>query len=60
MSEELDPNVVKAAGASGIVSDTPRTDALMRPNGCFAADLMDHARQLEREVNHLRAHATGN
>jgi hypothetical protein len=32
------------------VSDTPRTDALMRPNGALATNLLEHARQLEREL----------
>jgi len=33
--------------------DTPRTNALMRPNGALATNLLEHARQMERELNKL-------
>jgi hypothetical protein len=33
-----------------IKCDTPRTDALMQ-GGCIATNIMEHARQLERELN---------
>lgn len=36
-------------------SDTPRTDALLYPNGTMAANLMEHARELEREIDVLTA-----
>jgi len=32
--------------------DTPRTDALMN-GGCYASVLLEHTRELEREVNEL-------
>jgi predicted RNase H-like nuclease (RuvC/YqgF family) len=32
-------------------TNTPRTDALIFPNGAFATNLLEHARQLERELN---------
>ena len=35
-------------------SDTPRTDALMQ-GGCIATNIMEHARQLERELNEAQA-----
>lgn len=41
---------MKAAGATGIKSDTPLTDAKMR-GGCYASDLMEHARGLERKLS---------
>ena len=50
MNHELDPNIMKAAGATGIKSDTPLTDAKMR-DGCYASDLMEHARDLERKLS---------
>ena len=31
-------------------TDTPRTDALMLPHGALATNLLEHARQLEREL----------
>jgi hypothetical protein len=34
--------------------DTPRTDALMQ-GGCIATNIMEHARQLERELNEVQA-----
>jgi len=34
--------------------DTPRTDALMRPHGALATNLLEHAREMEREANFLR------
>jgi len=34
-------------------TDTPRTDALMLPNGTLATNLLEHARQLERELIEL-------
>jgi len=36
------------------VSDTPKTDALMRPHGALATNLLEHAREMEREANFLR------
>ena len=38
-----------------MTTDTPRTDALMRPNGALATNLLEHARQLERELNASKA-----
>ena len=35
-------------------SDTPRTDALMH-GGCIAINIMEHARQLERELTEAQA-----
>jgi len=32
------------------MSETPRTDALMRPHGALATNLLEHARQLELEL----------
>ena len=37
-----------------IKMDTPRTDALMQ-GGCIATNIMEHARQLERELNEAQA-----
>ena len=37
-----------------IKCDTPRTDALMQ-GGCIATNIMEHARQLERELNEAQA-----
>ena len=34
-------------------TDTPRTDALMQ-GGCIATNIMEHARELERELNETR------
>jgi len=34
---------------------TPRTDALVFPNGCMSGNLLEHARCLERENIKLRA-----
>ena len=34
---------------------TPRTDALVFPNGCFSGNLLEHARCLERENIKLRS-----
>lgn len=31
-------------------TDTPRTDALIYPNGLLATNLLEHARELEREL----------
>jgi hypothetical protein len=39
-------------------SDTPRTDALIFPNGCLSTHLLEHARQLERELNALKNKCT--
>jgi len=36
-------------------SDTPRTDALMH-KGCIAINIMEHARQLERELTEAQAY----
>ena len=33
---------------------TPRTDALVFPNGCYSGHLLEHARCLERENIKLR------
>lgn len=33
-----------------MTNKTPRTDALMRPNGALATNLLEHARQIEREL----------
>jgi hypothetical protein len=38
-----------------MVTNTPRTDALMRPNGALATNLLEHARQLEMELNNRAA-----
>ena len=38
-----------------MTTDTPRTDALMRPNGALATNILEHARQLERELNEAKA-----
>jgi hypothetical protein len=38
-----------------MTSDTPRTDALIRPNGALATNLLEHARQMERELNSSNA-----
>jgi hypothetical protein len=38
-----------------MTTETPRTDALMRPNGALATNLLEHARQLERELNASKA-----
>ena len=38
-----------------MTTDTPRTDALMRPNGALATNLLEHARQLEMELNNRAA-----
>jgi len=38
-----------------MTSDTPRTDALMKPNGAMATNLLEHARQMERELNASKA-----
>jgi len=35
-------------------SDTPKTDALMH-GGCIAINIMEHARQLERELTEAQA-----
>ena len=35
-------------------SDTPRTDALMR-GGCIAIGIMEHAKELERELTEAQA-----
>jgi len=35
--------------------DTPRTDALMH-GGCIAINIMEHARQLERELTEAQAY----
>ena len=35
-------------------SDTPRTDALMH-GGCIAINIMEHARQLERDLTEAQA-----
>ena len=37
-----------------IKCDTPRTDALMQ-GGCIATNIMEHARQLERELTEAQA-----
>jgi hypothetical protein len=37
-----------------IKMDTPRTDALMQ-GGCIATNIMEHARQLERELTEAQA-----
>ena len=34
---------------------TPRTDALVFPNGCYSGHLLEHARCLERENIKLRS-----
>jgi len=56
MSEEIDMNIVLASGATGvkelelkIISDTPQTDRLIYPNGCMSANLLEHARTMERQ-----------
>jgi hypothetical protein len=36
-------------------TDTPRTDALIFPDGAFAINLLEHARQLERELAESKA-----
>lgn len=35
-------------------TDTPRTDALMQ-GGCIATNIMEHARELERELTEAQA-----
>ena len=35
-------------------TDTPRTDALME-GGCIAINILEHARQLERELTEAQA-----
>jgi hypothetical protein len=37
-----------------IKCETPRTDALMQ-GGCIATNILEHARQLERELNEVQA-----
>jgi hypothetical protein len=37
-----------------MTTDTPRTDALMH-GGCIAINIMEHARQLERELTEAQA-----
>ena len=32
-------------------TDTPRTDALVLPHGTLSTNLLEHARQLERELS---------
>jgi hypothetical protein len=40
-----------------MTTDTPRTDALMRPHGALATNILEHARQLERELAASKAEA---
>lgn len=38
-----------------MITDAPRTDALMRPNGALATNILEHARKLERELTASQA-----
>ena len=40
-----------------MTADTPRTDALLKPNGALATNLLEHARQLERELSEAKKDA---
>jgi hypothetical protein len=54
--DSLSAFIAETSGLSinNMESDTPRTDALMQ-GGCIATNIMEHARELERELTEAQA-----